>query len=68
MSRGRGRGQLSFNADALGLTPRDMPAAVLAPPPKYPARENRIMPLVQGEQQVRGKNKLCTVFRTLQIT
>ena len=58
MSRGRGRGTgLSFNAELLGIgrgrgSGGDVaPPSVLAPPPKYPPRGGRIVPLVDNPEQ-----------------
>ena len=53
MSRGRGRGTgLSFNAELLGIGRGPLAApSVLAPPPKYPPRPGRIVPLVENAEQ-----------------
>jgi len=49
--RGRGRGQLTFNAELLGIGRGDAPQSVLAPPPKFPPRPQRIPPLVEDAEQ-----------------
>ncbi len=55
MSRGRGRGQLTFNAELLGVGRGHgmdaAPASVLKPPAKYPPRPGRIPPLLEGPDQ-----------------
>ncbi len=54
MSRGRGRGQLSFNAELLGVGRGEAPTSALAPPPKYPPRPGRTIPLLENPEQVRA--------------
>lgn len=74
MSRGRGRGQLTFNAELLGVGRggglEAAPQSVLAPPPKFPPRPQRIPLLVADSEQeylLAVRKELQTQFRASQF-
>lgn len=74
MSRGRGRGQLTFNAELLGVGRggglEAAPQSVLAPPPKFPPRPQRIPLLVDDSEQeylLAVRKELQTQFRASQF-
>ena len=67
MSRGRGRGQLTFNAEVLGIGRGEAPSSVLAPPPKFPPRLNKPHPLLQSDKHeywLTKRNELSKYMKT----
>ncbi|XP_069796460.1 DNA-directed RNA polymerase III subunit RPC7-like [Narcine bancroftii] len=50
-SRGRGRGQMTFSVEAVGIGKGEvLPPPTLQPPPLYPALEFKAVPLQTGEE------------------
>ncbi|NXQ15109.1 RPC7L polymerase, partial [Peucedramus taeniatus] len=50
-ARGRGRGQMTFNVEAVGISKGDaLPPPTLQPSPLFPALERRAVPLPGGEE------------------
>ena len=57
MSRGRGRGQLTFNAELLGIGRGEAPSSVLTPPPTFPPRMHKPRPLLDNPKEDYFVNK-----------